>query len=202
MGHPPPHPTPKSPIPVALSRKRIRQSCTEQLSTPGRVWDHRRNTMQFSSEQNDFRLIQTEGKNCYQSKSKGQVSCFSVKHSIFASFTSIQHVNGSLPVCSVIQSSVALHPCGLQPMRLCPWDFPGKNTRVRCHFFLQGIFLTQGLNPCLSQALADRFFYHQAMRVAQMDLYAKLNDSGDGLCLFITFSSPSLLRQCKYMTLT
>ena len=25
-------------------------------------------------------------------------------------------------------------------------DFPGKNTRVDCHFLLQGIFLTQGLN--------------------------------------------------------
>ena len=31
----------------------------------------------------------------------------------------------------------------------CPWDFPGKNTGVSCHFRLQGIFLTQGLNLCL-----------------------------------------------------
>ena len=38
---------------------------------------------------------------------------------------------------------------GLQPTRpLCPWNFPGKNTRVGCHFLLQGIFQTQGLNPC------------------------------------------------------
>ena len=29
---------------------------------------------------------------------------------------------------------------------LCPWDSPGKNTRVGCHFLLQGIFPTQGLN--------------------------------------------------------
>ena len=29
------------------------------------------------------------------------------------------------------------------------WDFPGKNTRVGCHFLLQGIFLTQGSNPHL-----------------------------------------------------
>ena len=28
-------------------------------------------------------------------------------------------------------------------------NFPGKNTGVGCHFLLQGIFLTQGLNPCL-----------------------------------------------------
>ena len=26
------------------------------------------------------------------------------------------------------------------------WDFPGKNIAVSCHFLLQGIFLTQGLN--------------------------------------------------------
>ena len=30
---------------------------------------------------------------------------------------------------------------------LCPWDFPGKNTRMGCHFLLQGIIPTQGLNP-------------------------------------------------------
>ena len=29
---------------------------------------------------------------------------------------------------------------------LYPWDFPGKNTGVDCHFLLQGIFLTQGSN--------------------------------------------------------
>ena len=32
---------------------------------------------------------------------------------------------------------------------LCPWGSPGKNTGVGCHALLQGILLTQGLNPCL-----------------------------------------------------
>ena len=32
---------------------------------------------------------------------------------------------------------------------LCPWDIPDKNTGVGCHFLLQGIFLTPGLNPSL-----------------------------------------------------
>jgi len=32
---------------------------------------------------------------------------------------------------------------------LCPWDSPGKNTVVGCHFLLQGIFPTQGSNPGL-----------------------------------------------------
>ena len=35
--------------------------------------------------------------------------------------------------------------------------FPGKNTRVGCHFLLQGIFPTQGLN--LVSCIAGRFFY-------------------------------------------
>ena len=40
---------------------------------------------------------------------------------------------------SVVSDS--LQPHGLQPTRLlCPWDFPGKNTGVGCHFLLQGIF--------------------------------------------------------------
>ena len=44
---------------------------------------------------------------------------------------------------SVVSDS--LQPHGLQPTRLpCPWDSPGKNTAVGCHFLLQGIFLTQG----------------------------------------------------------
>ena len=42
----------------------------------------------------------------------------------------------------------SLLPYGPEPARLlCPWDFPGKNTGVGCHFPLQGIFPTQGLNP-------------------------------------------------------
>ena len=38
---------------------------------------------------------------------------------------------------------------GLQPARLrCPWDSPGKNTGVGCHFLLQRIFPTQGSTTC------------------------------------------------------
>ena len=54
-------------------------------------------------------------------------------------------------VCSVTPLCPSLcNPMGgLQPARLlCSRDFPGKNTGVGCHFLLQGIFPTQGLNPC------------------------------------------------------
>ena len=40
--------------------------------------------------------------------------------------------------------------CNTKPARpLCPWNSSGKNTRVGSHSLLQGIFLTQGLNPGL-----------------------------------------------------
>ena len=41
---------------------------------------------------------------------------------------------------------------------LCPWDFPGKSTGVDCHFLLQGIFPTQGLNSGLPHC--KQMFYH------------------------------------------
>ena len=49
-----------------------------------------------------------------------------------------------------------LRPHGLQPTRLfCPWNFPGKDTGVSCHFILQGIFPTQGSNPHLLHGQAN-----------------------------------------------
>ena len=53
---------------------------------------------------------------------------------------------GCKPVCSVAPDS--LRPHGLLPTRLLrPLDSPGKITGADCCFLLQGIFLTQGLNP-------------------------------------------------------
>ena len=47
--------------------------------------------------------------------------------------------------CSVVSDSLGSHE--LWPTRLIrPWDFPGKTTGVGCHFLLQEIFPTQGLN--------------------------------------------------------
>ena len=50
-------------------------------------------------------------------------------------------------------------PMDCSPTRLlCPWDSPGKNTGVGCHFLLQGIFLTWGLNLGLPHC--RQFLYH------------------------------------------
>ena len=65
-----------------------------------------------------------------------------------------------------ILDSKPMHACELNPVQLieapqiaacprllCPWNSPGKSTRVGCHALLQGIFLGQGSNPCLSSHL-------------------------------------------------
>ena len=48
----------------------------------------------------------------------------------------------------VAKSCLTLATPWTVPTRLlCPWDSPGKNTGVSCHFLLQGIFPTQESNP-------------------------------------------------------
>ena len=64
-------------------------------------------------------------------------------------------------------------PHGLQPTRLlCLQVFPGKNTGVGCHFFLQGIFSIQGLNLYLQHllVLTGRFFTTEPPREAPLSL--------------------------------
>ena len=75
--------------------------------------------------------------------------------------------------CSVV--SYSLWPHGLQPSRLlCLRDAPSKNTRVGCHFLLQGIFPTQGSNVrllCLLrwQADSEHSFWHWNRERFMMD---------------------------------
>ena len=56
----------------------------------------------------------------------------------------------NLKESEVSQLCLTLQHHGLQPATLlCPWDFPGKNTGMGCHFLLQWFFPTQGSNPGL-----------------------------------------------------
>ena len=76
-----------------------------------------------------------------------------------------------------LRPTLQLH--GLQPTRLLsPRDFPGKNIRVGCHFLLQGIFSTQGLNLNLLHLLhwqADSLPLHHLG--SPIDLFNKNNCS-------------------------
>ena len=65
-------------------------------------------------------------------------------------------VNFFLVMCAQLISHVLLFVTprtvncqALLSIGILPWDSPGKNTGVGCHFLLQEIFLTHGLNLCL-----------------------------------------------------
>jgi len=50
----------------------------------------------------------------------------------------IQHVSREISHSTFRQWNAAVRPHRRQPTRLpCPWDSPGKNTGVGCHFLLQ-----------------------------------------------------------------
>ena len=99
--------------------------------------------------------------------------------------------------CSVMSDSWV----GLLGLTFCPWNSPGKNTGLDCHFLLQEIFLTQRLNlgllhcrhilyhlihqgsPCWPLGL-DKFF-----------LGERSTGAGAVMCIYGKFSSiPGLYR--------
>ena len=51
--------------------------------------------------------------------------------------------------------------------------FPGKNTRVGCHFLRQKIFPTQGWNLCILDC--RWILYHWAMREADSEIFVEKN---------------------------
>ena len=79
-----------------------------------------------------------------------------------------------------------LQPHRLWPTRLLyPWDFPGKNTRVDCHFHLQGILLTQGSNLHLLHC--RWILYHWAIREAARSLDISPNSTD-----YVSYIGPPL----------
>ena len=65
---------------------------------------------------------------------------------------------------------------GLEPARLlCPWGSPGTNTRVGCHSLLQGIFLSQGPNPCLFCLLRWQVGSLQLSHLGSSELFLRIS---------------------------
>ena len=58
----------------------------------------------------------------------------------------------SMCVCSVLSWLFAT-PWTIAHQALLSLGFPVKNTEMGCHFFLHGIFLKQGSNPCFLHLL-------------------------------------------------
>ena len=77
----------------------------------------------------------------------------------------LMHAESCLTLCGPINYS--------SPGFSGKWDFPGENTGVGCHALLQGIFLTQGLNPHLLHLLhwqADSLpLSHQGSPISSSD---------------------------------
>ena len=119
-----------------------------------------------------------------------------------------QQLPGNLCTCvcmrlcahSVVSNSLRRH--GLEPTRLlCPWSFPGKDTRVSCHFLFQGIFLIQGLNPRLLYLLhwqADSLplstnlcaYLGNAMKEGESESCSVISDSLQPHGLYSPWNSP------------
>ena len=66
-------------------------------------------------------------------------------------------------MCLVAKSCLPLfQPHELKSAKLlCPWDFPGKSTRVGCYLLLQGVFSNQESNHISCIACIDsQILYH------------------------------------------
>ena len=81
----------------------------------------------------------------FQPRNQTRISCIShIGKWILYHWATWEACHTSL--VAIVQSCLTLW----NPSRLlCPWNLPGNNIRVGCHFLLQGNFLTQGLNPHL-----------------------------------------------------
>ena len=117
-------------------------------------WDYWVKGMNIAKAPNTYRQLalrrSTSGRSYQQSSS----ACS--RHALATTACVLSH--------SVISGS--LWPHALLPARLlCLWTLPGKNTRVGCHFLLEGAFSTQGSNLLLLSLLCcKRVLHHWAIR--------------------------------------
>ena len=98
--------------------------------------------------------------------------------------------------CTYWSCPTLLKPRGLQPSRLpSPWNAPGKNAGVGCHFLLQGIFPTQGSNPPLSCLLpwqVDSLSLHHLGNLRISDSAANLGSRHCDLLFILSGLQPVL----------
>ena len=78
-------------------------------------------------------------------------------HGVEKSQTRLNNYHSSLTHDQLLNHKQCFGSVKVLVTQSCPtlWDFPDKNTGVGCHFLLQGIFPTWGLNPRLLRWQAD-----------------------------------------------
>ena len=106
----------------------------------------------------------------------GSSQCTSPKHPVLCIKSGLAtRFSAFKTLASVVSNS--LWPHGMRPARLLyPWDFPGKNTGVGCHFLLQGILLTQGSNPHLLSTVSPVLKTDSLPLVEPGNLFKTLTD--------------------------
>ena len=102
----------------------------------------------------------------------------SIKHKLFPPVFPITML-GSRDLCmfvwymlshSVVSDSLQTH--GLQPARLlCPWDFPGKNSGVGCHFLLQNKHANANM---ISVVYYRREWVSELWQIYEMEAWASI----------------------------
>ena len=101
-------------------------------------------------------------------------------------------------VCVCAQSCLTLcNPMYCKPAKLlCPWDSPGKINGVGCHFLLQWLFPTQGIEPMslASSALAGRFFTTEPMAFCPIPLWQVDGETMETVIDFIWGGAPKSLQ--------
>ena len=87
----------------------------------------------------------------------------------------------------VLVAELVLTLCYLMDHSLCPWNSSVKNTAVGCQSLLQGIFPTQGLNPCLLHC--RQILYHLSRQGSSPDSVVTLER--------LPFDGPGLLSSLR-----
>ena len=89
----------------------------------------------------------------------------------------------------------------LQPTRLLgPWDSPGKNTVVGCHFLLQGIFPNQGSK--LGPLHCRQILYHCVTREAHSNQRLTETLRHLKICFYLFLNREPLACEVKVITTT
>ena len=119
-------------------------------------------------------------------KKKKPIQAVSPQISLFLFFYNLSRKK--VKVKSLSHVPLFATPCRCLP----PWDFPGENTGVGCHFLLQEIFPTLDLNPGLPHC--RQMLYH--LRNQGSPNLSRIH------LLFFTLATTAMVQEASSLTLT